>query len=60
MRFLHLSTDKYNKLKEFLDTDKWITLKIVEAKYIQGLDIWEVTFDKEVTGMDGFYLGQHI
>lgn len=60
MKFLHLSTDKYNKLKEFLDTDKWITLKIVEAKYIQVLDIWEVTFDKEVTGMDGFYLGQNI
>lgn len=60
MNFLHLTTEQYNNLKELLDGNKYITLKIVEAKYIQIMDIWEVTFDKEVTGMDGFYLGQNI
>ena len=60
MNFLHLTTDQYNNLKELLDGNKYIFVKIIQAKYIQTMEIWEVTFDNDLTAMDGFYLGQHI
>ena len=61
MTFLLLSTDEYNNLKDLLWSDKSLTMKIDQAKYqVPALDIWEVTFDRELTPHEAFDIGKKI
>jgi len=61
MTFLLLSTDEYNNLKDLLWSDKSLTMKIDQAKYqVPDLDIWEVTFDRELTPHEAFDIGKKI
>jgi hypothetical protein len=61
MTFLLLSTDEYNNLKDLLWSDKSLTMKIEQAKYqVPALDIWEVTFDRELTVFEAFDIGKKI
>ena len=61
MTFLLLSTDEYNNLKNLLEADKSFTMKIDQAKYqVPALDIWEVTFDRELTPHEAFDIGKKI
>ena len=61
MTFLLLTTDEYNNLKDLLWSDKSLTMKIDQAKYqVPALDIWEVTFDRELTPHEAFDIGKKI
>jgi hypothetical protein len=61
MTFLLLTTDEYTDLKNLLDYDKSFTMKIEQAKYqVPALDIWEVTFDRELTVFEAFDIGKKI
>jgi hypothetical protein len=61
MTFLLLTTDEYNNLKDLLEKDRWFTMKIDQAKYqVPALDIWEVTFDRELTPHEAFDIGKKI
>jgi hypothetical protein len=61
MTFLLLTTDEYNNLKDLLEADKSFTMKIDQAKYqVPALDIWEVTFDRELSTHEAFDIGKKI
>lgn len=61
MTWLLLSTEEYNNLKELLDGTKGFDMQIAQAKYIvQDLDIWEITFDRELTAHEAFDIGKKI
>jgi hypothetical protein len=48
-------------LKDLLEKDRWFTIKIDQAKYqVPALDIWEVTFDRELTPHEAFDIGKKI
>ena len=61
MTFLLLTTDEYTNLRNLLEADKSFTMKIDQAKYqVPDLDIWEVTFDRELTPHEAFDIGKKI